>query len=99
MTSYACLTCGAISPTKRCARHAVADPTSWNGGRSRKQQHTFRLALLARAGHQCEHHANGERCQATTELQAHHCDPGNHDPSEGLLLCRPHHRAIDSQAR
>jgi len=97
MTLRPCLTCGALSPGSRCPSHNSG--TSWNGTRDRAAQQRFRDALLERAGHQCEYVVAGQRCPVTRDLQAHHTQPGNPDPSLGRLLCRTHHRAVDRHAR
>lgn len=77
--------------------------TGWGKGHERGTQARFRAAVLANAGHRCQHvESRGEelwRCPVTTGLQAHHTEPGNDDPSTGLALCRDHHRKVDPHAR
>lgn len=63
-------------------------------------QANFRAQLIDRAGNRCEAwERDTGRCSATTDLQAHHTEPGNDDPWTGLLLCRAHHKLIDMHAR
>ena len=60
----------------------------------------FRAAVLKRAGYRCEHgRGAGDRCTATTGLEAHHrvdlVVGGSNDPKvNGVALCRRHHRAV-----
>jgi hypothetical protein len=67
----------------------------WSANRNRAAQARFRRHVLANAGHCCQY----QGCAVTTELQAHHTQPGNHDPETGLALCRAHHKLIDPHAR
>lgn len=93
-----CIDCGELTRHgSRCEAHS--DGTSWNGTRDRSKQATFRRQVLARYDNRCAATEHGERCPATTDLQAHHLTPGSWDPADGVPLCREHHRAIDKQAR
>ncbi len=96
-----CINCGTITTTTRCPACRTTGDTSWNATRNRVAQHRFRIAVLQRAGHQCQavDRATGQRCYQTAQLQAHHLKPGDHDPATGLALCRAHHRATDPHAR
>ncbi|MEJ7787548.1 MAG: HNH endonuclease signature motif containing protein [Solirubrobacteraceae bacterium] len=55
--------------------------------------------MLLRAGYRCEYGKGaGDRCTATTGLEAHHrvdlVAGGSNDPkADGVALCRRHHRA------
>lgn len=89
-----CLECGNLSHASRCPTHSMQGNTSWNSQRDRATQAAFRRRVLEAADHQCQAVEDGQRCTATTELQAHHIDEHT-----GVALCRPHHRAIDSHAR
>jgi predicted restriction endonuclease len=60
---------------------------------------TFRAALVKRAGNRCEWVDSNGRCVKALGLQAHHTQPGNDDPTTGLLLCTIHHKALDPHAR
>ena len=95
----ACLDCGALSPNRRCPQHTRTNGTSWNGQRDRTAQARFRTQVLARDGGQCVYTTpNGDRCTATSDLQAHHIRPG-YDLDAGVTLCRTHHRTVDPKAR
>jgi hypothetical protein len=67
----------------------------WSAARNRAAQARFRTAVLAAAGGCCQYAG----CPVTTELQAHHTQAGNDDPTTGLALCRVHHRMADPHAR
>lgn len=92
-----CLTCGALSPESRCPTHTGNG--GWQGNRDVGTQYHFRKAVLAKDGNRCAYSINGFRCPNTTNLQAHHTEPGNNDPATGLTLCRAHHRLVDKKAR
>jgi hypothetical protein len=72
---------------------------AWSPNRNRTTQARFRAILIKRAGNRCEWVDSDGRCVTTRPLQAHHTQPGNDDPSTGLLLCTTHHKALDSHAR
>jgi hypothetical protein len=107
----ACKTCGTPSAGRYCPAHQptrVKDPTSWNGQRSRKAQHQFRMAVLEAANYHCEcgsprlgHCGLTHRtpCGMAYGLQAHHTRPGNDDPNTGVCLCQACHRRHDRWAR
>lgn len=98
MPQRACLDCGTITDQPRCPIHR-GNHTGWTGNRDRTAQARFRRAVLQRDGNQCVYTTpDGERCTATTQLQAHHVRPG-YTPDAGVTLCRVHHRAIDPKAR
>lgn len=82
-------TCPELAP---CEKHARPRNAPWSTDRDRGQQRAFRAAVLARDGQRCV------RCQATTDLVAHHVLPG-YNPSAGVTLCRACHRAVDANAR
>lgn len=94
-----CLDCGQLSKQSRCPDHGGAG--GWADNRDRSAQAKFRREVIKLVGvMQCQALLpNGARCPATRELQAHHTRPGDNDPATGLLLCRPHHRALDKWAR
>jgi len=95
-----CLDCGTLSPNSRCPKHqGAATSTSWNGTRDRTAQARFRKAVMTHAGAQCQALEHGRRCSVTRNLQAHHTQPGNHDPATGVALCQAHHRKYDKHAR
>lgn len=72
----------------------------WSTTRDRATQAGFRAALTKRAHDRCEWvTTDGIRCPTTTRLQAHHTQPGNDDPTTGLLLCTAHHKLVDPYAR
>ena len=72
----------------------------WSANRDRAAQARFRQALIDRANNQCEWvTTDGLRCPATTRLQAHHTQPGNDNPTTGMLLCTAHHKLVDRHAR
>jgi predicted restriction endonuclease len=71
----------------------------WSSNRSRIAQAHFRAALVKRAGNRCEWVDSNGRCVKALGLQAHHTQPGNDDPTTGLLLCTIHHKALDPHAR
>jgi hypothetical protein len=85
----------------RCADHQrdAGRGAGWQGQRDRRAQARFRAAVVELFGGQCAAVINGVRCPETQDLQAHHLVPGNDDPSTGALLCRAHHRALDTYAR
>jgi hypothetical protein len=61
----------------------------WSSDRSSTTQARFRAMLIARDGLRCR------RCGAAgVALQAHH-----DTPTDGRLLCRDCHRAVDPDAR
>lgn len=94
-----CLTCGKLSSSSRCPTHTGNGGAGWAGGRDRAAQHRFRTAVLAAAGHQCQHlDEDRNRCPIRSPLEAHHTS-GSEDPSTGLALCPKHHRARDQFAR
>ncbi len=101
-----CLSCHRLVELKDYDQHVAlhrkqgATGTSWNGKRDRTAQARFRKQILALSGEQCTALVNGgRRCPATTQLQAHHREPGNDDPTTGALLCPVHHRQADRWAR
>jgi len=100
-----CLKCHRLVELKDYDRHVAlhrkqgATGTSWNGKRDRTAQARFRKQVLALSGEQCTALVNGRRCPVTTQLQAHHREPGNDDPNTGALLCPVHHRQADRWAR
>jgi len=81
-----CLRCGSSRQTKG------RNSDGWTAA-------TFRAAVLARARGRCEYGKGaGDRCTATTGLEAHHridlVAGGTNDPkTNGVALCRAHHRA------
>ena len=68
--------------------------------RTSAQQTKFRRAVLACAGGRCQWVEDGRRCEARTGLTAHHLVAlvagGIQDPSNGVLLCRPHHERAEA---
>jgi hypothetical protein len=81
-----CMDCGAPTTETRCPLHTTA--------RDRSTQRRFARIVLGNAGHRCQYIERGARCTVTTELQAHHTQPGNNDPSVGVALCTPHHQLL-----
>jgi 5-methylcytosine-specific restriction endonuclease McrA len=62
---------------------------AWSPTRDRAEQAAFRRMLINRTGPSCQ------ACGATNiPLQAHHTTP-----TDGMLLCRPCHKAVDPHAR
>jgi 5-methylcytosine-specific restriction enzyme A len=61
--------------------------------------------VLVAAEYRCQAIENGTRCDVTDPalLEAHHLKPvrdgGTNDPSNGVALCRRHHRAVELTAR
>jgi predicted restriction endonuclease len=94
-------------PPRRCPqcqrekdeRRRALGTTGWGDGRDRSAQAKFRREVIALYGMRCGAIHNGVRCTATTDLQAHHTQPGNNDPTTGVMLCREHHRIVDKHAR
>jgi predicted restriction endonuclease len=101
MTLFACSRCGKTSDQKQCPKHRRPKSAHWSTNRNRSKQHAFRQAVLANAGHRCQYVEGTARCpvHGDTNLQAHHLEPGNDDPTKGLALCRAHHRTVDRHAR
>ncbi len=64
----------------------------------------FRIAVLTRAGWQCQAvDEHGQRCPIKSDLQAHHLtlfreDP-NYDPARAIALCRKHHAQVSAAER
>lgn len=69
-------------------RQAPSPAGHWSPTRDRATQRRFRQMLIRRDGEHCT------MCPATTDLQAHHTSP-----TDGMLLCRTHHRLVDPYAR
>ena len=94
---YACLTCGAISSTRRCPDHTVTNGTSWNGNRDRGAQARFRKAVLKRDHYRCTD------CGSDHDLRACHVIPlaagGSNHPSNGRTRCKDCDQATDPHAR
>ena len=102
MPSRPCLTCGALVTTgSYCPRHEPKRENRQTAGRGGgSAARTFRSAVLAKAGGQCEWISVGDvRCTATIALEAHHLVPltngGTNDPANGRALCRRHHRLAE----
>jgi predicted restriction endonuclease len=87
-----CISCGILCNGTYCDRHV---PTRKTPGRGSSRQAAFRRAVLANAGGQCQAIEHGERCSATTALEAHHLrlyrDSGSMDSADGVALCKAHH--------
>ena len=98
-----CLRCQTLTERSYCP---ACDPDRQRRrvtpGRTTKAQIEFRTSVLKNAGWRCEWVEDGIRCEATTGLEAHHItrlrDLLNFDPSDGVCLCRPHHRRADERA-
>jgi 5-methylcytosine-specific restriction protein A len=96
-----CIRCGVLVESgSYCPRHQPVRRNRWNVTRgSGGQAAKFRRAVLQRAGYQCEAIENGLRCQAIEGLEAHHLIPlskgGTDAVTNGVLLCRRHHRQIE----
>lgn len=110
MPQRACLRCGRRSPEKVCPRCQPSERpknASWSPGRNRAAQQRFRDAVLKAFGYQCGVVIDGARCDVTGagNLEAHHLEPGNDDPSTGMAACksqppgRGHHKLLDVHAR
>lgn len=95
----ACTVCGALSQESCCPLHRRPVNAHWSKDRDRAAQARFRRALIRLYGMRCAALVDGVRCPVTTGLQAHHTQPDNDDPRTGVLLCGPHHAAVDSKAR
>lgn len=103
-----CLTCGALTAAgSYCPAHARnASLTRSTPGRgSGTQIAKFRAAVLRLAGGQCEAVIDGVRCGIRDPrlLEAHHLRGlragGTNDPAtNGVALCRRHHREVEHAA-
>lgn len=100
-----CLRCGIPTSASYCRR---CDPDRGRRrvtpGRTTKAQAKFRAAVLQAAGHRCQHiDEYGVRCEATTNLEAHHLIPllesGSFDPRHGRALCSAHHHEAEQRLR
>jgi hypothetical protein len=99
----ACLKCGVLTERSYCYR---CDPDRerrrGTPGRTTKAQAQFRKAVLAASGFRCEAIENGQRCTATTRLEAHHLDAlrdsRSYDPRRGVCLCARHHHLVERDA-
>lgn len=91
-----CASCEAQRPQPA----PVRNPTSWSQTRDRAKQARFRKQVLEAAGHQCQAEVNGVRCymRGDTVLFAHHLVRDSWDASDGVALCRRHHRLVDKHA-
>jgi predicted restriction endonuclease len=77
------------------------------GARWRHRRGSVQSAVIANAGGRCQWIGDGVRCSATIAsgpLEAHHVIPlvpdgGTNDPSNGVALCRRHHRMAERMAR
>jgi hypothetical protein len=100
-----CRICRRPSAARVCPTCGPVDPVGWSG-RSRQEQHRFRLAVLARDGHRCACRGRADGCDrvhptpcgAAFDLQAHHVRPG-WLVQDGITLCRACHRSVDRYAR
>ncbi len=108
MPSRPCLTCGELGLESYCAAHRpAARPSRSTPGRgSGGQIAKFRAAVLRLAGGQCEAVIQGERCDVTDPrlLEAHHvrglrAGGTNDAASNGVALCRAHHRHVEREQR
>lgn len=93
-----CLDCGRLSNRSRCELHRKRERST--PGRTGWQQKQFRVAVLAAAGGRCQAIEDGQRCEQTERLEAHHLDAlrdhGKHDPARGVALCRRHHHQVEA---
>lgn len=71
---------------------AAKNPSGWGGTRDRAEQARFRRMLIERDGFRCW--TCGVAPTNADPLQAHHVTD-----TDGRLLCREHHRAVDPYAR
>jgi hypothetical protein len=99
-----CITCGVlVESASGCALHAKRPRST--PGRTGAGQAAFRDAVLAAAEYRCQATENGVRCGLTDPplLDAHHlkrlCGGGTNGPSNGVCVCRHHHRAVELTAR
>lgn len=105
MPAKACPRCGAIVRDQGetyCPQHKRDPQAHWSKGRDRGAQKRFRAAVVELFGGQCGAMDGSTRCPVTLadeSMQAHHKQPGNDDPRTGVLLCRLHHKQVDSHAR
>jgi 5-methylcytosine-specific restriction endonuclease McrA len=102
-----CMACGELVRLEDWQPHRNAHRGNQSRGwsaRHRGQQKAFRKAVLTRDGWACTFvFPSGLRCGVTEDLIAHHKIPlgkgGGFEPDNGVTLCRPHHREVDSHAR
>lgn len=96
-----CIKCGVlVQGESYCPRHM---PVRKTPGRASRAQAMFRAVVLKRAGWRCQWIGeDGERCDVRTGLSAHHValyrETQSMDPSQGVALCGPHHRAAEQAA-
>ena len=98
-----CLRCGTLigGSGSYCSQHRPRRPSRQTAGRGGGWAASkFRKAVLARAGYRCEAMVGGLRCEVLEGLEAHHwralANGGSNDPSNGVCLCRKHHRLAES---
>jgi hypothetical protein len=105
MPQRPCLKCGRLTPSgSYCAEHQPDNQRERSTpGRSSRPQARFSQSVIERAGGRCEWQENGQRCEATANLQAHHLAPfrqsRSYDPADGVALCPRHHSAVERAQR
>jgi hypothetical protein len=93
---------GAVENASGCALHAKRPRNT--PGRTGAGQAAFRDAVLAAAEYYCHAVENGIRCDVTNPalLEAHNLnrlrDGGGNDQSNGVCVCRHHHRLVEPLA-
>jgi len=103
-----CIECKQLIPAGEQQKHRQShrwdkSHSHWSWNRDLPAHKRFARAVKKRDGHRCTKVTNGSRCTVTEGLVAHHLVPlaaeGGHNPSNGVTLCRAHHRAVDRHAR
>lgn len=84
-------------PPRAKDRIKPADAKGWSN-RSANAQGRFSYAVRKRV-RDASGYLHCERCGRTGPLDAHHTQPGNDDPSTGVLLCSRCHCIVDKHAR
>lgn len=102
-----CVKCGTLVMTgSYCSQHApkpksATRQTPGRGGGTAAAN--FRKAVMGRSEGRCEAIVDGQRCNSTDRVQAHHVvklrDGGSNNPlTNGLAACRRCHTALDRAA-
>jgi predicted restriction endonuclease len=99
-----CVKCGTLVMSgSYCSQHkpvskSATRQTPGRGGGSAAA--AFRKAVIGRSEGRCEAVVDGQRCNSTDRVQAHHIvklrDGGSNNPlTNGLAACRRCHTALD----
>jgi hypothetical protein len=95
-TTRVCSTpgCPNLTTTSHCPTHTTTHPNGSRTGRDLNTHQRWARRIKARDHHHCQYPG----CTATTNLHAHHTNPGNYTLADGITLCHHHHRTIDNHA-